>query len=343
MTTSYDGHECDPTADDASVVDSLPEPRAPQVVEGSIRPTVGLITAIPEEFAAMRALLEQPTEYFVDGDPAPYVLGTLPSRESARCHQTVLTLLGATANNAAANGCTNLVRSFPSVIAIVMVGIAAGIPNPYRPSRHVRLGDIVVASQGLVDYDHIRASADGVQSRRPFPLPSTRLVRCADMLKADELSGVRPWEHWLEEGRPRHLAGYGRPPQHTDVLHDTAGNRLHHPHRNISGHRKGYPKVHYGAIGSADRSLRDPTTRDQLAVRHGFLALEMEGAGIGSSSFLNNLEWFVIRGISDYGDGHRSEEWRRHASLVASCYLRALLNKCLPLESQRQATVNSHR
>jgi nucleoside phosphorylase len=333
MITSGSGYVDDRTTVDTAVVTPFPRPRTAEWAEARLRPTIGIITAIPEEFAAVRALLDGPGEHDVDEDPAPYVLGSLPSRDPARDHYAALTLLGATATNAAANGCTNLVRSFPSVVTVVMAGVAAGIPNPYRPQRHVRLGDIVVATHGLVDYDHIRSASNGVQPRRPFPLPSTRLVRCANMLKADELTGFRPWEHWLGDGRPQNLFGYGRPPHHTDVLQDQGGFRLQHPNRNLSGHRKGYPKVHYGAIGSADRSLYDAATRDQLAERHGFLAVEMEGAGIGSSTFLNNLEWFVIRGISDYGDENRSEVWRRHASLAAACYLRALLSKCPPLES----------
>jgi nucleoside phosphorylase len=333
MTTAGRGNDGDHEVDPA-VVNHLPEPRPAWAVESADHPTIGLVTAIPEEFAAVRALLDVSFERNVFGDPATYVLGSIPSREAGRSHHTALTLLGETATDAAADGCTHLLRSFPSVVAVVMVGIAAGIPNRDRPERHVRLGDVVVATQGIIDYGHVRGVAGGDQPRRQFPRPSPRFVRCADMLKADEFGGLRPWEQWLGVDRPPNLAGYDRPAPQSDVLRDGVGNRLPHPRRNLSGHVKGMPKVHYGSIGSADISVRDAATRDELAAQHGFLAVEMEGAGIGRSSFLNGKEWFVIRGVSDYGDGHRDDAWRRHASLTAAAYLRSLLAKCLPLESQ---------
>src|ERR1700742_4368870 len=223
------------------------------------RPTIGMLTATPWEFAAMRAVLDRPGEDDADvppDDPAHYVLGTQPSRRRGIAHQVVLTQLGRSGTDAAANGCTNLLRSFPSVKLVVMVGTAAGIPNLTYPERHVRLGDIVVATQGVVDYDHVRVNGDGTQARRPFPSPSPRLVRCADRLKADEPSGKYPWERWLDDV-PMTLNGYGRPRQSTDVLHDHDGTRLKHPQRGRSRHRVGLPKVHLGSIGSANRSLRD--------------------------------------------------------------------------------------
>jgi nucleoside phosphorylase len=332
MTTSGSGHPDYDGTDATSVPPPLPRQRSSETT--GTRPTIGLVTAIPEEFAAMRALLDNHTELDVPLDPAAYVLGSLPSKEDGRNHQTALTLLGETATDAAAAGCTHLLRSFPSVVVVVMVGIAAGIPNPGRPERHVRLGDVVVATQGIIDYGHIRSVANGEQPRRQFPQPSARLVRCADLLKADELAGLRPWEQWLGHNRPAPLERYGRPQQ--DILRDAHGRQLQHPRRNLSGHPRGglMPKVHYGAIGSADISIRDAATRDELAARHGFLALEMEGAGIGRSSFLSGSEWFVVRGVSDYGDGHRDDAWRRYASLTAAAYVRSLLAKCLPLERE---------
>lgn len=321
-----------------SETDARAEPRHAMRGQGAIqghavvaRPSLGIVTAIPEELVAMHALLDSPVGSHLADDPAEYALATLPSRDAQRPHGVALTRLVATATNAAATGCANMLRSFPSIGLVIMVGIAAGVPNLARPRQHVRLGDIVVATQ-IVDYDHVRVVESGAEARRPFSLPSARLTHCADMLRSDELGGHRPWERWLDTaGRPQ-LALYGRPPEHTDMLHDGAGWLLRHPRRDHSGHRKGLPKVHYGPVGSANRSLRDSAVRDQLAARYGVLAIEMEGAGIGSSSFLNGREWFVVRGISDYGDQRRSDQWRRYAALVAAAYIRALLAKCLPFE-----------
>jgi nucleoside phosphorylase len=303
----------------------------PDTSGGSDQPTIGLVTAIPEEFTAMRGLVEHPADYYVSGDPARYTLGMLPSRDAEPLHNVVLTMLGATATDAAADGCAHMIRSYPAIKILIMVGIAAGIPNVNRPERHVRLGDIVVATDGIVDYDHVSVGPDGVRQREGFPTPSARLKRCVNILKSDELGDRRPWEQWLDTTSRPGLAAYARPNERKDVVRDSLGYPLDHPRRNRSGHRKGFPKVHYGLIGSADRSLSDVAVRDQLAAQHRLLAVEMEGAAIGASSSLNGREWFMVRGISDYGDSQRDDTWRKYASLVAAAYVRALLANCLPM------------
>ena len=295
------------------------------------QPTIGLITAIPEEFTAMRQLLDSPVERYVTNDPTRYILGTLPGIDHHHVHRVALTMLGASATDAAADGCANLLRSFASIRAVIMLGTAAGVPNVSRPEVHVRLGDIVVATRGVVDYDHVYSGPDGTTPRRGFPVPSARFTRCADILKSDELSGSRPWEQWLDVTARPGLSGYTRPNERTDLVLNSAGSVLDHPRRDRSGHRKGFPKVHYGLIGTADRSLNDVATRDQIANQHGLLAIEMEGAAIGTSSSLNGREWFVVRGVSDYGDSQRNGTWRKYASLAAAAYVRALLAACPPL------------
>jgi nucleoside phosphorylase len=270
--------------------------------EESAGATVGIVSALPAEHVPMeRLLLRASAPRWVPDDRAAYRLGELPSTDPARPHRVVLTLTGETGNNAAATACTNLNRSFPSVTCVLMVGIAAGIPR-----RGVRPGDVLVSTEGVVDYDHVRERPRGVELRRTFPLPSNLLVRASRELEMAAIGGRETWTRWLQTD----LEGYARP-------------------------GPGGPQVHGGQIGSADRSLRSAAVRDELAKRHPRLVgFEMEGAGIGSSAFLAGVEYLVVRGVSDLAEAGRDSTWRRYAALVAAAYTRGLLEFCPPVSAR---------
>jgi len=170
--------------------------------------------------------------------------------------------------------------------------------------------------------------------RNGMPQPSTLLKSSANRLRVAELEHRRPWERELDRALAALPADFRRPDDDTDVLH-AAGRPVRvvpHPDRAVSGHPVGRPKVHYGLIGSSDRSLRDAAVRDGLADEHNLRALEMEGKGIGTASALSGVEWFVVRGISDYADEHTTGTWRRYAAVAAAAYVRSLLAETPPLE-----------
>ncbi|MDQ7904917.1 BN6_48550 family protein [Phytohabitans sp. ZYX-F-186] len=297
------------------------------------RPVIGLVTALPEEFAAMASLVDGGQERSVAGDPAEYVCGTIPSARPGRPHAVVLTLLTETGTNWAATAVANMLRSFESVDQVLMVGIAAGVPAPGDPHRHVRLGDVVVSTWGIVDYDHVVDRPGGATLRQGFPQPSALLAHRVKGLMAAELRGRRPWEGELARVLAQ-LPGFARPEAVTDRLytHDGPGAReVWHPDPAVSGHRDGMPRVHEGRIGSANRSLRNSARRDALAREYDLRAIEMEGSGIGSSAFAGGRDWLVVRGISDYGDRRLGRLWRPYASAVAAAYTRALLCRCPPI------------
>jgi nucleoside phosphorylase len=298
-------------------------------------PTFGIVTALPEEFAAARFMLAGEQRVNVRGDRANYFVGTLPSTVPDEPHVVVVTLLGETANNAAADGCANLIRSFGTVNCVLMSGIAAGVPRVTEPAKHVRLGDIVVASWGIVDYDHVVDTPGGVSLRQPHPRPSALLTHAVNLLRTGEHMEDRPWEAHIDAAVRTH-PDFGRPTERTDIVHgtDDGTTPLPHPDPARSGHRPGRPKVHYGCIGSADRALRNLSKRDELAAEYDLRAVEMEGTGIGKSSFANGLEWYVVRGVSDYGDLRTGHQWRNYAALVAAAYVKALLGECTPLEAR---------
>jgi nucleoside phosphorylase len=300
--------------------------------------TFGIITALAWESAAIRALTTDLRPEVVPHDPNRYHSGHFPSASPAHPHRVVITLLPKDGNKAASAAGTALIRSFPEVRALLMVGIAGGIPDVTVPERHVRLGDVVVATEGIVDYDHVRTTDGTHEIRRHVQGLSVELLRAANELRVGELAGERPWERWLTPGAGAAPAPFTRPDESADVLY-RYGVRAAHPSRARTGHRAGLPKVHHAAIASADRLLRDEALRDELARRHRVAAVEMEASGVASGADLHGVSWFAVRGIADYCENAgKNDAWHPYASLAAAAYVRALLAHCRPAERDPAAS-----
>jgi nucleoside phosphorylase len=294
---------------------------------------VGLVAALPVEAAALRLVIDDVRAQSLPDDPNRYHIGTLPSTTPGHAHRVVAALQAYDGTRSAAAICTDLARSFPQLRIVIMCGIAGGVPAPDHPDRDIWLGDIVSATDGVVDYDHVR-SADGVEDiRRPVSGVSVELLRAEREVEARQQLGHEPWLDVLR--RPDLPARFRRPPASTDTL-------LHRgtvvPHADPSG-RVG-PRVHRGLIGSADRLLRDPELRDRLAARHRIRAIEMEGSGIGVGTVLHGLSWYVVRGVADYCDGAKSDLWHGYAALAAAAYTRAILGHLPPAQSPPQGATN---
>src|SRR5687768_1063215 len=120
----------------------------PALNEQDVRPTIGVITALPHEYAAVKVLLECQRSIFVSGRGAgrQYIYGEVQAPNGGR-HQIVLALLPDMGNDHASTRAALLLQHFPSVQTIIMCGIAGGVPNPDKTPEHVRLGDIVVSNR----------------------------------------------------------------------------------------------------------------------------------------------------------------------------------------------------
>ncbi|EGE78473.2 uncharacterized protein BDCG_08670 [Blastomyces dermatitidis ER-3] len=86
-----------------------------------------------------------------------------------------------------------------------------------------------------------------------------------------------------------------------------------------------YPAIHYGLIASGNQLMKDAMIRDRLAAEKDVLCFEMEAAGL-----MNHFPCLVIRGICDYSESHKNEEWQRYAAMVAAAYARDLLYRLRP-------------
>ncbi|KGO47580.1 Nucleoside phosphorylase [Penicillium expansum] len=91
--------------------------------------------------------------------------------------------------------------------------------------------------------------------------------------------------------------------------------------------------VYYRNIASGNSVLKDATIRDTYAndPELNILCFEMEAAGL-----INNIPCLIIRGICDYCDSHKNDDWHKYAALTAAAYTRELL---LVLRPQRVDTL----
>ncbi len=292
--------------------------------------TIGIIAALPVEAAAMSALINAPVTARFPEDPNDYQVGHLHSAEPGRPHRVALTTLPRDNTRMAAMACTDMLRTFPGIRCVVMTGIAGGVPDLDHPQRHVRLGDVVVAVDGIVDHGHVRAGEGPPEPRRPVAGIAMDLVRAVRRLQQRLHGGESPrWELWLAPADDRPMAVFARPPAQTDRLH-VRGRPADHPPPHESAHRAGRPKIHFGKIGSSDMLVANDHIRDELAARYGVLAFEMEAAGIADGVAGRGVGWFMVRGIVDYCDSYKDDRWHPYASLAAAGCVRELLRECRP-------------
>ncbi|THX16167.1 hypothetical protein D6D13_01845 [Aureobasidium pullulans] len=81
---------------------------------------------------------------------------------------------------------------------------------------------------------------------------------------------------------------------------------------------------HYGIIASGNVLVKDAKSRQEL-LNHmppncECLCYEMEAAGL-----MNSFPCLVIRGICDYADAHKNDQWQPYASATAAAFAKELL------------------
>ncbi|NES21332.1 MAG: hypothetical protein F6K41_20970 [Symploca sp. SIO3E6] len=288
------------------------------------KPNIGIITALPQEYAAVKQILENTKNISFPGQGGSrqYLLGDVPTHDEGK--HTVALCLAAMGNNMAAIRASVLLKHFPDLESIIMVGIAGGIPYPEKPNEHVRLGDIVISNEkGVIQYHFDKETITENIHRHPPRPPSASLIEGVQLLKVDELTEKKPWLKFIDQALlPK---GQQRPSFETDILVSSTNFEQTVEHPQDSKRQNGEPRVFLGPIASADTLLQNPIKRDELRDKFGVKAVEMEGSGIADATWNYEIGYLVVRGICDYCDSNKNDDWQPYAAAVAAAYTRALL------------------
>ncbi|KAB8226961.1 uncharacterized protein BDW43DRAFT_28636 [Aspergillus alliaceus] len=293
--------------------------------------TVAWICALEEEyFCACRMLDEEfaGPEISEDNDDNTYVYGRIAK------HYVVIGCLpaGRYGTNSAARVARDMVRTFPRLRFALMVGIGGGAPSP---RNDIRLGDIVVSQPrdgfgGVIQYDLGKLKNGHFQKTGQLNAPPEKLLGVlpeirrlySDKKKPDRLAEhLRLLDDMEDYQKPAVDRLYAADYSHVDGPGcDGCDLRAIVDRPERQNHR--IVHVHYGTIASGNSVLKDAKVRDTYAQdpQLNILCFEMEAAGL-----MNNIPCLIIRGICDYCDSHKNDEWHNYAALVAAAYARELL------------------
>ena len=302
---------------------------------------IAIICALPVELAAVEAMLDE------RGDAIPEVsyLNTIFRYGKIGKHDVVLACLATPGLTSAAVVAEQVVSKFPNLRFGLMVGVGGGVPGG---ENDVRLGDVVVSYPqstfgGVVQYDmgkFIQGTREcEFQRTGMLNRPPDILLTAVALLRAKherEDSDVAKYVSAALGKFPKMRSRYTSPGPsgdrlfNADCLHQggTTCTNCDPQREVIRPEREGLiPWIHYGTTASANALVRDAIVRDSLSDDHGALCVEMEAAGL-----MNHFPCIVVRGICDYADSHKNEQWQPCAALAAAAYAKEMLLVISPIQ-----------
>ncbi|KAH8652836.1 hypothetical protein BGZ61DRAFT_216299 [Ilyonectria robusta] len=308
---------------------------------------VGWICPLEVEQIAAMEMLDEEHEPLPQkpADHNVYKLGSINN------HNIVVAGLPQTGNCSAATVVTQMRMTFPNLRYGLLVGIGGGVPVQ-TDSGMIRLGHVVVSKptgihSGAVQYDHGKAREGHFERTGAIAPPPPILLNAAQTLavQRERLDHDPIWEDAQRTQKSRRTIRRFRFPgiandhlYHPNYIHQQPGQSCdecacapeQRIDRQIDEGDESFIVVHRGTIASGELVVKSAALRDRLAEQHGLLCFEMEAAGA-----LADFPCLVIRGISDYCDSHKNDQWHGYAAAAAAAYARQLFFHLPEEETQR--------
>lgn len=310
------------------------DPSSPQLDNSEY--AVGWITALPHERAAAEAMLDRThgtPRHKHSTDNNIYSVGSITGRNGE--HNVVIASLpsGQYGTTPAATAAAQMLSSFPAIKVGLMVGIGGGIPSS---DNDIRLGDVVVSKPegsfgGVRQYDCGKITSCGFEERGALNLPPRVLLNALSALESQhEMKGSSiptildtMYRNYPLMAKPRKGPGY--------VYQGAEYDKLYHPDCEHVSSKKDCsdcdgarevvrekrtdedPFIYYGTIASGNRVIKNARIRDLMSNQ--CLCFETEAAGL-----MNDFPCLIIRGICDYCDTHKNDQWQKYAAATAAAY-----------------------
>lgn len=165
--------------------------------------------------------------------------------------------------------------------AIILTGIMGGVRSSERS-----LGDLIVAEQ-IVGYELGKVRDTGMESRWEVLRPTHRLIKKARDFSPDKCA--------FRSIIPRPNGSTGR-----------------------------VPTVHFGVVASGEKVIADTSTIPELQRSWGkLIGVDMEGFGVASAVYRSDSDpaMFMVKGICDWADSNKNDDWQAYAADVAAAYV----------------------
>ncbi|KAI4858323.1 purine and uridine phosphorylase [Aureobasidium sp. EXF-8846] len=294
---------------------------------------IGWISALPIEALLAEIMLDELIEQAIPLPPNDnniYTYGRINIAGTNASHVVAIAQLplSTTGKASAATVANNMRRTFPNLKFGIMVGIAGGV---WTEEVDVRLGDIVVGvpddgGPGIIQYDHGKAIQESEFILKGILNKAPDLLRtAAGLLKRKHMRRPGQYVSTMENEEVKQHA----PRPNEDNLF--SATYVHQQGKTCKGcntahlRERSYrtdliPKVHHGAIASGDQVVKDAIFAERIQRTHNIMCFEMEAAGLDAFPCL------VVRGISDYADTHKNDDWHAYAAGTAAAYAKELLS-----------------
>lgn len=308
----------------------------PRGVEKAMQPTIAVITAQYFEKMAVDAMMTNKQtfmRYATVGEANVYTLGDIGQH---RVVSTKLPMTGSSGSALIATGSTTtrLLGTFQAVEHVFLVGVAGAVPHYTDFEKHVRLGDVVMATPQSIGqgqqfiYQFCQSVKEKSNGEVQFETKSwcpvdlglqdiqQSLVQKFNSKNFQEYNCL-PWLRHYQEGlavlcdhepEDNDTDGLGfvdegwlRPSGDTDKLYMSMGGgdiiEVGHPtprDGQFDPRHKGQPMLHVGPVASGKSIALDDQLRQEYASRNGILAFDSDLETVVESIYGNRKDQYTL-------------------------------------------------